>query len=68
MGIQHLNQFLKKNAASGIRIMSFKDLSGKKIAVEEKIRLKDYRDILLEVVSNTKTKAKGWICKDQKSD
>ena len=42
MGIQHLNQFLKKNAASGIRIMSFKDLSGKKIAVDTYIYMYRY--------------------------
>lgn len=42
--------------------------SGKPVFVEEKIRRKNYGDILLEVIANDKTSAMGWIEKDQMSD
>ena len=35
--------------------------SGKAIYIDEKVRRKDYGDILLEYVSNDKTKSKGWV-------
>lgn len=35
--------------------------SGKAIYIDEKVRRKDYGDILLEYVSNAKTRAKGWV-------
>ena len=38
--------------------------SGKVIAVDEKVRDKDYGDILLEYLSNDRTNAPGWIEKD----
>ena len=34
--------------------------SGKAIYIDEKVRRKDYGDILLEFVSNDRTKSKGW--------
>jgi len=37
--------------------------SGKAIYVDEKIRRKDYGDILLEYVSNDKYNTPGWACK-----
>lgn len=42
MGIQHLNQFLKKNTAASIKIISFKDLTGKKVAVDANIYMYRY--------------------------
>ena len=40
-------------------------VSGRRIAIEVKIRHKDYGDFLLEETSNTTTKSKGWIYKSQ---
>lgn len=37
--------------------------SGKAIYVDEKIRRKDYGDILLEYISNDKHQTPGWVCK-----
>lgn len=34
--------------------------SGKAIYIDEKVRRKNYGDILLEYISNDKTKSKGW--------
>ncbi len=34
------------------------------IRIDEKLRAKDYDDFLLEFVSNTKTRAPGWMDKD----
>lgn len=38
--------------------------SGQTLRIDEKIRRKCYPDILIEYVSNDKTKAPGWIEKD----
>lgn len=35
--------------------------SGKAIYIDEKVRRKDYGDILLEYISNDKIKSKGWV-------
>jgi hypothetical protein len=35
--------------------------SGKVICVDEKVRRKNYPDILLEYIANDQTKTKGWI-------
>jgi hypothetical protein len=43
-------------------------VSGKTLTVDEKVRRKDYGDILLEYVSNSKTGAKGWVEKSQGCD
>jgi len=37
--------------------------SGKAIYVDEKVRRKDYGDILLEYISNDKYNTPGWVCK-----
>ncbi len=37
--------------------------NNKRIVVDEKIRFKDYGDILLEFLSNDKTGALGWVIK-----
>ncbi len=37
--------------------------NGKRAVVDEKIRMKDYGDILLEYLSNDKTGAPGWVIK-----
>lgn len=38
--------------------------SGKTLYVDEKKRTKEYRDVLLEYISNDKTGAPGWMEKD----
>jgi len=40
----------------------------KQLFIDEKIRFKDYGDILLEYVSSDKTGAKGWVCKPLRAD
>lgn len=42
--------------------------NSKQILIDEKIRYKDYGDILLEYVSVDKTGAPGWVCKPQRAD
>jgi len=42
--------------------------NSKQILIDEKIRFKDYGDILLEYVSVDKTGAPGWVCKPQRAD
>lgn len=42
--------------------------NSKQILVDEKIRYKDYGDILLEYVSVDRTNAPGWCCKPQRAD
>lgn len=37
--------------------------NGKQLWIDEKVRKKDYGDILLEYVSNDRTNAPGWVCK-----
>ena len=39
--------------------------NSKQILIDEKIRYKDYGDILLEYVSVDRTNAPGWVCKPQ---
>ena len=41
---------------------------GKQIMIDEKVRYGNYNDILLEYVSNDRTKAKGWVCKPLAAD
>ncbi len=42
--------------------------SSKQILVDEKVRFKDYGDILLEYLSNAECSAPGWVCKPLKAD
>lgn len=42
--------------------------SGKTLLVDEKIREKDYGDILLEYWSNERSKIPGWVAKDLACD
>lgn len=42
--------------------------SGKTITVDEKVRAKDYGDILLEYWSNFEKKIPGWVAKDLACD
>lgn len=42
--------------------------NSKQILIDEKIRYKDYGDILLEYVSVDRTNAPGWVCKPQRAD
>lgn len=42
--------------------------NGKQLWIDEKVRKKDYGDILLEYVSNDRTNAPGWVCKPLLSD
>lgn len=42
--------------------------NSKQVLIDEKIRLKDYGDILLEYVSVDRTNAPGWVCKPQRAD
>jgi len=48
------------------KILHFK--SGESKNIEEKIRDKDYGDILFEEYSNYETKSLGWMLKDQATD
>jgi len=43
-------------------------MTGKQIFIDEKVRGKDYGDILLEYISNDKTGALGWVCKPLLAD
>ena len=40
----------------------------KEILIDEKVRRKDYGDILLEYLSNDRTGALGWACKPLRAD
>lgn len=42
--------------------------NGKQILVDEKIRFKDYGDILLEYLSNKERNIPGWVCKPLRCD
>ena len=42
--------------------------SGKVITVDEKVRLKDFNDVLLEYWSDTERRTPGWIAKDLACD
>jgi len=42
--------------------------NSKQILVDEKVRAKDYGDILLEYVSVDRTNAPGWVCKPLRAD
>jgi len=42
MGIKHLNKFLRENASSSIKVLSFTELFGKKIAVDISIYMHKY--------------------------
>lgn len=56
-----------QSQANGIdRIIYFED--NKVITIEEKIRAKDYNDILLEYISNDQTNAPGWMEKNLSID
>ena len=54
MGIKHLNKFLRENASSAIKIISFTELFGKKIAVDISIYMHKYvaEDTLIESIYN----------------
>ncbi len=43
-------------------------LKGKTIYVDEKVRRDDWPDFGLEYISNDKTGAKGWVCKELLAD
>jgi len=40
----------------------------KQILIDEKIRSKDYGDILLEYISSDRSGSKGWVCKPLRAD
>lgn len=42
--------------------------NSKQILIDEKVRAKDYGDILLEYVSVDATNAPGWVCKPLRCD
>jgi len=42
--------------------------NSKQVLIDEKVRYKDYGDILLEYVSVDKTGAPGWVCKAIRCD
>ena len=42
--------------------------NSKQLLIDEKIRYKDYPDILLEHTSNDRTNAPGWVCKPLRAD
>lgn len=42
--------------------------NSKQILIDEKIRWKDYGDILLEYMSNDRFKSPGWVCKPLRAD
>lgn len=48
------------------RVVTLK--SGKTITIDEKVREKDYGDILLEYWSNEEKKVPGWVAKDLACD
>jgi 5'-3' exonuclease len=54
MGIKHLNKFLRENAALAIKVVSFTELFGKKIAVDISIYMHKYaaEDKLIENIYN----------------
>lgn len=42
--------------------------NSKQILIDEKVRYKDYGDILLEYISVDRTNAPGWVCKPIRCD
>lgn len=42
--------------------------NSKQLLIDEKVRHKDYGDILLEYLSNDRTGAPGWVCKPLRAD
>jgi len=42
--------------------------NSKQVLIDEKIRYKDYGDILLEYLSNDRRNTPGWVCKPQRAD
>ena len=42
--------------------------NSKQILIDEKVRFKDYGDILLEYWSNAERKVPGWVCKPLRAD
>ena len=42
--------------------------NSKQVLIDEKIRYKDYGDILLEYVSNDRFNSPGWVCKPLRAD
>ena len=42
--------------------------NSKQLLIDEKVRNKDYGDILLEYVSNDRFNSPGWVCKPSRAD